>query len=137
MNGAPEFKQTTDKDKNAVLDLTMDQPVDAEPSVWYNATVQSPYIMMFITPTKTKTVIVEKAMRQKGVRANPDVAPILQDDWKLMKTYVSKGGYSPAGLPSTYKSVFKSAKKRGCLPRRKLTVFILLSMLVVDLLRGL
>ena len=113
MNGAPEFKQTTDKDKNAVLDLTMDQPVDAEPSVWYNATVQSPYIMMFITPTKTKTVIVEKAMRQKGVRANPDVAPILQDDWKLMKSYVSKGGYSPAGLPSTYKSVFKSAKKEG------------------------
>ena len=113
MNGAPDFKQTTDKDKNAVLDLTMDQPVDAEPSVWYNATVQSPYIMMFITPTKTKTVIVEKAMRQKGVRANPDVAPILQDDWKLMKTYVSKGGYSPAGLPSTYKSVFKSAKKEG------------------------
>ena len=38
-----------------------------------------------------QTVIVEKAMRQKGVRANPDVAPILQDDWKLMKTYVSKG----------------------------------------------
>ena len=113
MNGAPEFKQTTDKDKNAVLDLTMDQPVDAEPSVWYNATVQSPYIMMFITPTKTKTVIVEKAMRQKGVRANPDVAPILQDDWKLLKSYVSKGGYSPAGLPSTYKSVFKSAKKEG------------------------
>lgn len=26
---------------------------------------------------------------------------------------MSKGGYSPAGLPSTYKSVFKSAKKEG------------------------
>lgn len=111
MNGAPEFKQTTDKDKNAVLDLTMDQPVDAEPSVWYNATVQSPYIMMFITPTKTKTVIVEKAMRQKGVRANPDVAPILQDDWKLMKTYVSKNGYSPIGLSGKYTRVFKALKK--------------------------
>lgn len=110
MNGAPEFKQTTDKDKNAVLDLTMDQPVDAEPSVWYNATVQSPYIMMFITPTKTKTVIVEKAMRQKGVRANPDVAPILQDDWKLMKTYVSKNGYSPIGLSGKYTRVFKALK---------------------------
>ena len=111
MNGAPEFKQTTDKDKNAVLDLTMDQPVDAEPSVWYNATVQSPYIMMFITPTKTKTVIVEKAMRKKGVRANPDVAPILQDDWKLMKTYVSKNGYSPIGLSGKYTRVFKALKK--------------------------
>lgn len=110
VNGAPEFKQTTDKDKNAVLDLTMDQPVDAEPSVWYNATVQSPYIMMFITPTKTKTVIVEKAMRQKGVRANPDVAPILQDDWKLMKTYVSKNGYSPIGLSGKYTRVFKALK---------------------------
>ena len=110
MNGAPEFKQTTDKDKNAVLDLTMDQPVDAEPSVWYNATVQSPYIMMFITPTKTKTVIVEKAMRQKGVRANPDVAPILQDDWKLMKTYVSKNGYSPIGLSGKYTRVYKALK---------------------------
>ena len=110
MNGAPEFKQTTDKDKNAVLDLTMDQPVDAEPSVWYNATVQSPYIMMFITPTKTKTVIVEKAMRQKGVRANPDVAPILQDDWKLMKTYVSKNGYSPSGLSGKYTRVYKALK---------------------------
>lgn len=111
MNGAPEFKQTTDKDKNAVLDLTMDQPVDAEPSVWYNSTVQSPYIMMFITPTKTKTVIVEKAMRKKGVRANPDVAPILQDDWKLMKTYVSKNGYSPIGLSGKYTRVFKVLKK--------------------------
>lgn len=111
MNGAPEFKQTTDKDKNAVLDLTMNQPVDAEPSVWYNSTVQSPYIMMFITPTKTKTVIVEKAMRQKGVRANPDVAPILQDDWKLMKTYVSKNGYSPIGLSGKYTRVFKALKK--------------------------
>lgn len=111
MNGAPEFKQTTDKDKNAVLDLTMDQPVDAEPSVWYNSTVQSPYIMMFITPTKTKTVIVEKAMRQKGVRANPDVTPILQDDWKLMKTYVSKNGYSPIGLSGKYTRVFKALKK--------------------------
>lgn len=110
MNGAPEFKQTTDKDKNAVLDLTMDQPADAEPSVWYNATVQSPYIMMFITPTKTKTVIVEKAMRQKGVRANPDVAPILQDDWKLMKTYVSKNGYSPLGLSGKYTRVYKALK---------------------------
>lgn len=110
MNGAPEFKQTTDKDKNAVLDLTMDLPVDAEPSVWYNATVQSPYIMMFITPTKTKTVIVEKAMRQKGVRANPDVAPILQDDWKLMKTYVSKNGYSPSGLSGKYTRVYKALK---------------------------
>lgn len=110
MNGAPEFKQTTDKDKNAVLDLTMDQPVDAEPSVWYNSTVQSPYIMMFITPTKTKTVIVEKAMRQKGVRANPDVAPILQDDWKLMKTYVSKNGYSPSGLSGKYTRVYKALK---------------------------
>lgn len=111
MNGAPEFKQTTDKDKNAVLDLTMDQPVDAEPSVWYNSTVQSPYIMMFITPTKTKTVIVEKAMRKKGVRANPDVAPILQDDRKLMKTYVSKNGYSPIGLSGKYTRVFKALKK--------------------------
>ena len=110
MNGAPEFKQTTDKDKNAVLDLTMDLPVDAEPSVWYNATVQSPYIMMFFTPTKTKTVIVEKAMRQKGVRANPDVAPILQDDWKLMKTYVSKNGYSPSGLSGKYTRVYKALK---------------------------
>lgn len=110
MNGAPEFKQTTDKDKNAVLDLTMDQPVDAEPSVWYNSTVQSPYIMMFITPTKTKTVIVEKAMRKKGVRANPDVVPILQDDWKLMKTYVSKNGYSPLGLSGKYTRVFKALK---------------------------
>ncbi len=50
---------------------------------------------------------------RRGVRGNPDVAPILQDDWKLLKSNVSKGGYSPAGLPSTYKSVFKSAKKEG------------------------
>lgn len=44
MNGAPEFKQTTDKDKNAVLDLVMDQPVDGEPSAWYNSSLQSPYV---------------------------------------------------------------------------------------------
>lgn len=113
MNGAPDFTQTTDKDKNAVLDMVMDKPIDAESSIWYNPLEQSPFIEMYITPTKTKVAVVENAMRQKGVRANPDVAPILQDDWKLMKTYVSKGGYSPAGLPSTYKSVFKSAKKEG------------------------
>lgn len=113
MNGAPDFTQTTDKDKNAVLDMVMDKPVDAESSIWYNSLEQSPFIDMYITPTKAKVAVVEKAMRQKGVRGNPDVTPILQDDWKLLKSYVSKGGYSPAGLPSTYKSVFKSAKKEG------------------------
>lgn len=113
MNGAPDFTQTTDKDKNAVLDMVMDKPVDAESSIWYNSLEQLPFIEMYITPTKAKVAVVEKAMRQKGVRGNPDVTPILQDDWKLLKSYVSKGGYSPAGLPSTYKSVFKSAKKEG------------------------
>lgn len=113
MNGAPDFTQTTDKDKNAVLDMVMDKPVDAESSIWYNSLEQSPFIEMYITPTKAKVAVVEKAMRQKGVRGNPDVTPILQDDWKLLKSYVSKGGYSPAGLTSTYKSVFKSAKKEG------------------------
>lgn len=113
MNGAPDFTQTTDKDKNAVLDMVIDKPIDAESSIWYNSLEQSPFIEMYITPTKTKVAVVEKAMRQKGVRGNPDVTPILQDDWKLLKSYVSKGGYSPAGLPSTYKSVFKSAKKEG------------------------
>lgn len=113
MNGAPDFTQTTGKDKNAVLDMVMDKPVDAESSIWYNSLEQSPFIEMYITPTKAKVAVVEKAMRQKGVRGNPDVTPILQDDWKLLKSYVSKGGYSPAGLPSTYKSVFKSAKKEG------------------------
>lgn len=113
MNGAPDFTQTTDKDKNAVLDMVMDKPVDAESSIWYNSLEQSPFIEMYITPTKAKVAVVEKAMRQKGVRGNPDVTPILQDDWKLLKSYVSKGGYSPASLPSTYKSVFKSAKKEG------------------------
>lgn len=113
MNGAPDFTQTTDKDKNAVLDMVMDKPIDAESSIWYNSLEQSPFIEMYITPTKTKVAVVEKAMRQKGVRGNPDVTPILQDDWKLLKSYVSKGGYSPAGLPSTYKSIFKSAKKEG------------------------
>ena len=113
MNGAPDFTQTTDKDKNAVLDLVMDKPMDAESSIWYNPLEQSPFIEMYITPTKSKVAVVEKAMRQKGVRGNPDVTPILQDDWKLLKSKVSKGGYSPAGLPSTYKSVFKSAKKEG------------------------
>lgn len=113
MNGAPDFTQTTDKDKNAVLDMVMDKPIDAGSSIWYNSLEQSPFIEMYITPTKAKVAVVEKAMRQKGVRGNPDVTPILQDDWKLLKSYVSKGGYSPAGLPSTYKSVFKSAKKEG------------------------
>lgn len=113
MNGAPDFTQTTDKDKNAVLDMVMDKPIDAESSIWYNSLEQSPFIEMYITPTKAKVAVVEKAMRQKGVRGNPDVTPILQDDWKLLKSYVSKGEYSPAGLPSTYKSVFKSAKKEG------------------------
>lgn len=113
MNGAPDFTQTTDKDKNAVLDMVMDKPIDAESSIWYNSLEQSPFIEMYITPTKAKVAVVEKAMRQKGVRGNPDVTPILQDDWKLLKSYVSKGGYSPAGLPSTNKSVFKSAKKEG------------------------
>lgn len=111
MNGAPDFTQTTDKDKNAVLDMVMDKPMDAESSIWYNPLEQSPFIEMYITPTKSKVAVVENAMRKKGVRGNPDVTPILQDDWKLLKSNVSKGGYSPAGLPSTYKSVFKSAKK--------------------------
>lgn len=98
MNGAPDFTQTTDKNKNVVLDLTVNQPVDAEPSVWYNSSLQSPCILMYVTPTKSKTIVIEKAMRQKGVRANPDVEPILQDDWKLMGMSIKKGGYSPLSV---------------------------------------
>ena len=53
---------------------------------------------MYVTPTKSKTIVIEKAMRQKGVRANPDVEPILQDDWKLMGMSIKKGGYSPLSV---------------------------------------
>lgn len=110
MNGAPDFEQTTDKDKNVVLDLTVSQPVDAEPSVWYNSSLQSPCILMYVTPTKSKTIIIEKAMRQKGVRANPDVTPILQDDWKLMDRSIKKSGYTPLSVMD-YKEVRKVYKE--------------------------
>lgn len=69
MNGAPDFTQTTDKDKNAVLDMVMDKPMDAESSIWYNPLEQSPFIEMYITPTKSKVAVVEKAMRQKVFEA--------------------------------------------------------------------
>lgn len=69
MNGAPDFTQTTDKDKNAVLDMVMDKPMDAESSIWYNPLEQSPFIEMYITPTKSKVAVVENAMRQKVFEA--------------------------------------------------------------------
>ena len=86
LNGAPDFKVSTDKDKHTILETEMHNILSVAPSLWYNKASQSPMILLYaydksVTGGGIKSVKDE----DRGLQANPDYRNILIDDFTLMK----------------------------------------------------
>lgn len=85
LNGAPDFKVSTDKDKHTILETEMHNILSVAPSLWYNKASQSPMILLYaydksVTGGGIKSVKNE----DRGLQANPDYRNILIDDFTLM-----------------------------------------------------
>lgn len=85
LNGAPDFKVSTDKDKHTILETEMHNILSVAPSLWYNKASQSPMILLYaydksVTGGGIKSVKDE----DRGLQANPDYRNILIDDFTLM-----------------------------------------------------
>ena len=81
LNGAPDFKASTDGDGNVVLDAKADNITKTEPDLWYNSTRQTPTAIVCVTSKKIKSEWVPKSVKDKGLQANPDAAVIVKDGW--------------------------------------------------------
>ena len=86
LNGAPDFKISTDKDKHTILETEINNINGVIPDLWYNKSSQAPMILLYaydksVTGGGIKSVKNE----DRGLQANPDYRSILIDDFTLMK----------------------------------------------------
>lgn len=82
LNGAPDFRRTTNEDKDIILDTEATDVSEAEPALWYNPVRQTPYIRLHVINSKMKYgYIPESAKKNVGLQANPDVNAIIKDNW--------------------------------------------------------
>lgn len=85
LNGAPDFKQSTDADGNIVLDVAMEQPAQAEPTLWYDRAACTPMTKLYITGRSLKGQWAPPSIDDKGLQANPHFQTIVSDDAAFIK----------------------------------------------------
>ena len=56
LNGAPDFKQSTNEEGNILLDVAMKDIEQTEPDLWYNSMQQTPTTLLYITNSQMKKV---------------------------------------------------------------------------------
>lgn len=123
LNGAPDFKQSKDKDGNILLDAEMKDIEQTEPGLWYNPMRQTPMTLMYITNSKMKKyTYIPESTTKKGLQANPDAAAMQEDDWDFMKQAKKYTGYG--GLSNTKKGIrllrnVKKIKKKDWTDEKK------------------
>ena len=104
MNGAPDFKQSTDKDA-IILDARVKDIDKTMPDYAYNPLAQTPYTMLFIN-ANVALEYIPKSMKTKGLQANPDAKAIQEDAWTLWNASTSKWSFYKA-----FNKVIDDAKK--------------------------
>lgn len=91
LNGAPDFRQRTNEEKNLVLEAEAKEAAPAEPTLWYSPMRQTPCIVMCVTNPKMKYSYIPKSTRKTGVQANPDAKAIQDDDFSFYYAYSTVG----------------------------------------------
>ncbi len=91
LNGAPDFRSTTDEQQNVVLDVEVSNMEQTEPRMWYNSAEQTPRILLYITGKKLKGQWAPPSTRQKGLQANPPFSAIVDDDVESRKGVRTSG----------------------------------------------
>lgn len=92
LNGAPDFTQSTDENKNIVLDAAVSNVETTTPNLWYIDKSQTPQTLMYIIGKKMMATYDIKSIKKKGLQANPDPKTIQEDvnyRYKEQGTYVS------------------------------------------------
>jgi hypothetical protein len=79
LNGAPDFKQSTDEEKNIILDAEVTNVEKTDPDLWYNPMDHSPITVLNIQGKRLKGEFIPPSSKQKGLQANPS-AKAIQDD---------------------------------------------------------
>lgn len=82
LNGAPEFKYTTDKDQNIILDAEVKDIDKTEPDLWYSSIAHSPMVIISITGRRLKGEFIPSSTKKKGLQANPAPSIIQKDGWE-------------------------------------------------------
>lgn len=76
LNGAPDFKQSTNEEGNILLDVAMKDIEQTEPDLWYNSMQQTPTTLLYITNSQMKnTPTYPKVPRKKGCNPIPTRLP--------------------------------------------------------------
>ncbi len=91
LNGAPDFKQSINEEKNLVLQAEAKEAAPAEPTLWYSPMRQTPCIVMCVTNPKMKYSYIPPSARKTGVQANPDAKIIQDDDFSFSYAYQTVG----------------------------------------------
>ena len=89
LNGAPEFKTSTDDDDNTVLEAEVSNVDRVEPAMWYNPVKQSPLILLYVQDKSVSDKRI-KSLKNRDLQANPDYEFILRDDFSFLHTHKKK-----------------------------------------------
>lgn len=67
LNGAPDFKQSTNEEGNILLDVAMKDIEQTEPDLWYNSMQQTPTTLLYITNSQMKKyTYIPKSTKKKA-----------------------------------------------------------------------
>ena len=89
LNGAPDFKASTDEDDNTVLEAEVQNVDRVEPTLWYNPLKQSPLILLYVQDKSVSDKKI-KSLKNRDLQANPDYEFILRDDFSFLHTHKKK-----------------------------------------------
>ncbi|HEY9550724.1 MAG TPA: hypothetical protein VIQ97_00410 [Prevotella sp.] len=82
LNGAPDFKSSTNENKDIVLDAEVSNVDTTDPGLWYSPVAHSPLTIINITGRRLKGEFIPNSTKKKGLQANPDVVSIQKDGWQ-------------------------------------------------------
>lgn len=117
LNGAPDFKQSTDAEGNIILDAMMTNIDKSEPDLWYNTAAQTPLTLLYIQGRKITGAYVPESVKDKGLQANPSAEAIQKDDWRFW------GSRLLYGLDSNEKKLVKELAKQSISDEEKADIF--------------
>ena len=80
LNGAPDFKVTTNDVNDYLLDVHVKDVEQTEPSLWYETAAQTPLTLLYV---QIKTAIGNSTLtsRSAGLKENPHADVLQADDW--------------------------------------------------------
>lgn len=85
LNGAPDFKQSTDEDKNIILDAEVTNVETTNPDLWYHQMEHSPITILNIQGKRLKGEFIPPSSKHKGLHANPKAKDIQDDAFEFYR----------------------------------------------------